>query len=116
MPGATSGWPMAPRRIESNLRSSSIAMSGRVSPVLMYLSPPKSNSVRSTLKPNLSAAVLRTFTASTVTSGPVPSPGITAILYVFISCFSFRYGLGLFFLFKIKLTFFLCGSKVRRLL
>ena len=85
MPGATSGWPIAPNRIASNLRSSSMALSGRVSPVLLYLSPPKSNSVNSTLKLNLSAAASSTFTASTVTSGPVPSPGITAILYTFKS-------------------------------
>ena len=42
MPGLTSGWPIAPSSIESNLRSSAIALSGSVSPVLLYLSPPKS--------------------------------------------------------------------------
>jgi hypothetical protein len=39
--------------------------------------------VIASLKPNLSAAALITFTPSARTSGPVPSPGTRAILYVF---------------------------------
>jgi hypothetical protein len=41
----------------------------------------------------LAAAAFNTFTASAVTSGPVPSPGITAILYVAISTFLFPFSI-----------------------
>jgi hypothetical protein len=33
MPGSMSGWPTAPRNTESNFLNSSIALSGKISPV-----------------------------------------------------------------------------------
>ena len=36
-PGLTSGWPMAPRKMESNFLNSSIALSGKISPVRLAL-------------------------------------------------------------------------------
>ena len=88
MPGFTSGWPMAPRKMASNARSSSTAASGRISPVREVARRRRSRSACSleVEAELLAAAASRTLSASRTTSGPVPSPGITAILYVFPSC------------------------------
>src|SRR4051794_11277914 len=74
MPGGTLGSPIAPSRIASWPRSSSITVSGSSSPVRCQRIAPRSYSVvwrsgatsRSTLRP------------SATTSGPIPSPAITA--------------------------------------
>ena len=48
---------------------------------------------QTSVNPNFAAAAWTTFTASSVTSGPVPSPPITAILYVLPMDVSCRFGL-----------------------
>ena len=58
---------------------SETALSGSTSPVRRYRSPPKSYGCQFRRNPNFFAAASATFTASRVTSGPVPSPPITAM-------------------------------------
>src|SRR5438270_6066944 len=63
----------------STSRSSSSTWSGSVSPVRRYRSPPRSYVTASTENPSETAS--STFSPSATTSGPVPSPGVTAIRY-----------------------------------
>src|SRR6267142_2616710 len=76
----TRGSPSAPKRMASNSsRSISMAPTGRLTPSRRNLSAPQSNSMNSMGRlPDLATA-RSTFTASGVTSLPMPSPGITAI-------------------------------------
>ena len=77
-PGGTSGVPTAPRRMQSNARNSPSTSSDRISPSRRYRDPPRSKSVVAMSTP----AARTTLTASAVTSGPMPSPPITAMLCV----------------------------------
>ena len=68
-------------------------LSGRVSPVRLVALAAEVEVRQVELEAELrAAAASRTFTASRVTSGPVPSPGITAMLYVFMDEISFLVG------------------------
>src|SRR5207248_2527059 len=75
----TSGWPTAPRKIALNFLSSATPPAGKVSPDLRYRSPPQSNSFVSYENFSSLLTAASTLRASAVTSGPVPSPGMTAI-------------------------------------
>src|SRR3954471_2449995 len=66
----------------SNLRSWSRPSAGSASPVFKYRSPPQSRLVSSNWRFSCLATALRTLTPSAATSGPVPSPPMTAILWV----------------------------------
>src|SRR3954454_4730184 len=74
MPGGTLGSPIAPSRIASCPRSSSTTVSGSSSPVRCQRIAPRSYSVVSTS----GATSRRTLRPSATTSGPIPSPAITA--------------------------------------
>src|SRR5450432_2524449 len=76
----TRGSPSAPNKMASNSsRSISTAPSGRLMFSRRYLSAPQSNSTNSMARCVAAVTVFNTFTASGVTSFPMPSPGITAI-------------------------------------
>src|SRR5947209_7932829 len=74
MPLGTPGSPTAPSRIASCPRSSSSTLSGSSSPVRCQRAAPRSYGVLSMS----GATPPSTFRASATTSGPMPSPGITA--------------------------------------
>ncbi len=57
--------------------------------VIEAISFPESKFTSSYLKSNFWPTACKTFKPSRTTSGPVPSPGITPILYLFIFCFLF---------------------------
>ena len=96
-PGRSShfGPPTAPRRTASDAFAISTVSSGRHLPVSSIAAPPASTYVYSKVCPNLSPTASRTLVASSITSGPMPSPFTTAILYFnfnspYLSfCFSF---------------------------
>src|SRR5260370_4437464 len=76
----TRGSPSAPNRMASNSsRNISTAPAGSETPSRRYLSAPQSNSTNSSERFPTVATARSTFTASGVTSFPIPSPGITAI-------------------------------------
>ncbi len=75
-PGGTLGSPTAPSRIASCPRSSLITESGISSPVRCQRAAPRSYVVVSTSD----TTSRRTLRPSATTSGPMPSPGITASL------------------------------------
>ncbi len=75
-PGGTLGSPTAPSRIASCSRSSPITESGISSPVRCQRAAPRSYVVVSTSD----TTSRRTLRPSATTSGPMPSPGITASL------------------------------------
>uniref|UniRef100_A0A7V1ZIF4 Serine/threonine protein kinase n=1 Tax=Thermoanaerobaculum aquaticum TaxID=1312852 RepID=A0A7V1ZIF4_9BACT len=74
------GPPTAPKRTASASRQSRKVASGSGSPVRSMAAPPTSPSLSLSFKPAFSATLSRTRTAAAVTSGPMPSPGSTAIL------------------------------------
>src|SRR5215211_400839 len=77
----TRGSPNAPERTASNSAESiSSAPSGSVTPSDRNLSAPQSKCLRSSRTPCVSPTRSSTPTASSITSGPMPSPGTTAIL------------------------------------
>src|SRR6476620_9031855 len=73
-PGVTDGSPMAPSRIASCSWIAARSASGSSSPVALYRRAPRSYSVVSRSGTSLRS----TFSASAVTSTPMPSPGMTA--------------------------------------
>src|SRR5216683_1157069 len=76
----TRGSPSAPKRMASNSsRNISTAPAGSDTPSRKYLSAPQSNSTNSSARFPAAATARSTFTASGVTSFPIPSPGMTAI-------------------------------------
>lgn len=81
-----SGWlspgaPTAPNRIASNFFNVANASSGMYLPVFLYVSLLQSKLVKSTSKVfSVEASVLRTVMPASMTSGPMPSAGIDAIL------------------------------------
>src|SRR5215213_9526045 len=78
----TRGSPNAPERITSNsLESISKAPSGSVTPSLKNFSAPQSKGFSSSPTPCVSRTRSSTPTASSITSGPMPSPGTTATLF-----------------------------------
>src|SRR3954470_6496868 len=74
MPGGTLGSPIAPSRMASWPRNSSMTVSGSSSPVRCQRIAPRSYSVGWTS----GATSRRTLRPSATTSGPIPSPAITA--------------------------------------
>ena len=82
MPGGTSGWPTAPRKIASNV-AQFVDRAGRQrfagSQIPLAAEVEVLQLVAKFFQP---ATAFRTLRASAVTSGPVPSPGMTAILIV----------------------------------
>src|SRR5215471_7393317 len=60
-------------------RSISTAPAGKVTPSRRYLSAPQSNSRNSSVRLVGAQTAFKTFTASGVTSAPMPSPGMTAM-------------------------------------
>src|SRR5450631_546067 len=77
-PLGTPGSPTAPSRIASWSRSSSSTESGNVSPVACHRRAPRSYSVRSILTSYAGVTASSTLRPSATTSGPMPSPAITA--------------------------------------
>src|SRR5215207_1953482 len=78
----TRGSPKAPDRIASNSAGSmSSAPSGRLTPSDRNLSAPQSKCLSSSRMPCVSPRRSSTPNASSITSGPMPSPGTTAILF-----------------------------------
>src|SRR5262245_6817078 len=65
----------------STSRSSSRTASGRASPVARQRSAPRSYSTQSRPKPKRAPAASTALRASATTSGPIPSPGMTAMLW-----------------------------------
>ena len=82
MPGSTRGSPTAPMRIAAWVLISASTPFGRTSPVRRYRSAPRSKCVIWRSKPSAAATTSRTRRASAVTSGPIPSPGTTAIVWL----------------------------------
>src|ERR1700721_1176093 len=86
----TRGSPIAPSKIASKSRwNISTASAGKVVPSFRYRSAPQSNSFSSTAREPAAAAARRTFTASGITSFPIPSPGITAMRFGADTLFNF---------------------------
>ena len=80
----TSGRPVAPRKTASASQQASLLASGKSVPVFRKCSAPPSSSVSSTFGPRTFRRAARmTLSPSRITSGPIPSPGSTAILYPF---------------------------------
>ena len=75
----TPGKPTAPSRIPSNAESCETPSSGIIDPACAYRSQLQSNSVHSNEKSKRAEARSRTLRASTVTSTPIPSPGMLAM-------------------------------------
>src|SRR5262249_39291324 len=74
--------PNAPDKIASKpFESISRAPGGSVTPVARYFSADQSKLVKDSERWNRCAASSRVWTASLITSGPTPSPGITAIRF-----------------------------------
>jgi hypothetical protein len=77
------GAPTAPKRMASCFRNSSKPPSGIYFPVFLYVSELQSKWVKFSLKvPRVLESVCRTFIPASITSGPMPSAGMEAMLYV----------------------------------
>src|ERR1035437_5478829 len=87
-PLGTPGSPTAPSRIASWPRISARTESGRVSPVASQRRAPRSYAVVLTLTPLDSVTAERTLSASATTSGPMPSPPMTAMFTTSVFCMS----------------------------
>ena len=71
------GPPIAAINTASTSFTFFLVSSGKGEPVLSIATPPRSNSIYS----KLGTRTFRTFTVSSVISGPIPSPGINAIVF-----------------------------------
>mmetsp|Transcript_1316 Transcript_1316/g.3105 ORF Transcript_1316/g.3105 Transcript_1316/m.3105 type:complete len:206 (-) Transcript_1316:94-711(-) len=74
--------PMAESSTASEALHIVMVSSGRGTPVASMAAPPMSASWNSRLCPSALTAALRTFTATSVISGPMPSPGSRVIFLV----------------------------------
>ena len=75
-----SGRPQAPSKIASASSQSRVVLSGSAVPVSLYVVAPAGASVKRNFSPGVSVSTLRSISsAGAVTSGPMPSPPITAI-------------------------------------
>src|SRR5437762_1732620 len=86
IPRGASGCPIAPISTASCSRIRAIFSSVRRSPVARYCAPDHGKLVRSVRKPKRRSHASSTPSAAAVTSGPMPSPPITPIRYVFTVC------------------------------
>src|SRR5665213_427952 len=87
--GSRGSPPTAPSRIASCFARESRSSSSRMLPVARKCVAPNGYSVVSNATPS-GATALRTLTASVMTSGPIPSPGMTAMLRDLGMCLQYR--------------------------
>src|SRR5438094_223954 len=83
IPRGASGWPMAPSSTASSARIGRSLSGVSRSPVFRKCAPDQGNRVRSVRNPKRCSQASSTLSAASVTSGPMPSPGMTPSRYVF---------------------------------